>query len=225
MLPFYNNHTSRLRGRGYYEENHGSRSDVQAGAMQLLQQLELRQNGHLLHLPRDGVANAALSFQLPFYNQNADVPKDQLLQLMIIREQERRIAGQIQYNLSMQYRHQSLLRASQLSPVLDLSRNVAPNDPIHAPAQALMSISMQAPEVAPLKCSSSTKSGVSASKKADHGPAGRSIKPKKTDAKWLATYDRLKAYKKRQGDCIVPRGYALDPALASWVAEQVSHHG
>lgn len=42
----------------------------------------------------------------------------------------------------------------------------------------------------------------------------------KKDAKWLASLDKLKQYKGAHGDCIVPRGYASDPRLASWVAEQ-----
>lgn len=48
------------------------------------------------------------------------------------------------------------------------------------------------------------------------------LKPpkKKQDTKWLASYDELKQYKAEHGDCIVPRGYPLNPRLASWVAEQ-----
>jgi hypothetical protein len=45
-------------------------------------------------------------------------------------------------------------------------------------------------------------------------------KSKKKDTKWLATLGELKEYKQAHGDCIVPRGYALNPRLASWVAEQ-----
>lgn len=43
---------------------------------------------------------------------------------------------------------------------------------------------------------------------------------KKQDTKWLASYEELKQYKDEYGDCIVPRGYPLNPRLASWVAEQ-----
>jgi Helicase associated domain len=50
--------------------------------------------------------------------------------------------------------------------------------------------------------------------------AGTRAKPKskKKDEKWLATLDELKAYKTEHGDCIVPRGYAENPRLASWVS-------
>jgi Helicase associated domain len=43
---------------------------------------------------------------------------------------------------------------------------------------------------------------------------------KNKDIKWLASLEKLKKYKEQFGDCIVPRGYAQDPQLASWVAEQ-----
>jgi hypothetical protein len=45
-------------------------------------------------------------------------------------------------------------------------------------------------------------------------------KSKKKDTKWLVTLGELKSYREEHGDCIVPRGYALNPRLASWVAEQ-----
>jgi Helicase associated domain len=43
---------------------------------------------------------------------------------------------------------------------------------------------------------------------------------KNKDLKWRASLEKLKTYKNQFGDCIVPRGYAQDPQLASWVAEQ-----
>jgi hypothetical protein len=46
------------------------------------------------------------------------------------------------------------------------------------------------------------------------------MKSSKKDSKWLTTLEELKEYKKENGDCVVPRGYALSPRLASWVAEQ-----
>lgn len=45
-------------------------------------------------------------------------------------------------------------------------------------------------------------------------------KSAKKDSKWLASLEELKAYKLKTGNCIVPRGYAGNPRLASWVAEQ-----
>ena len=38
---------------------------------------------------------------------------------------------------------------------------------------------------------------------------------KKQDTKWLASYRELQEYKTEYGDCIVPRGFPLNPRLAS----------
>ena len=46
------------------------------------------------------------------------------------------------------------------------------------------------------------------------------LKAGKKNSKWMTTFEELKKYKEIHGDCIVPRGYALNPRLASWVAEQ-----
>jgi Helicase associated domain len=43
---------------------------------------------------------------------------------------------------------------------------------------------------------------------------------KKKDGKWLAMYEELKEYSAEYGNTTVPRGFALNPKLASWVAEQ-----
>jgi len=52
----------------------------------------------------------------------------------------------------------------------------------------------------------------------------RPKKPRQTknkqDTRWLSSYQELKEYKDEYGDCIVPRGFPLNPRLASWVAEQ-----
>jgi hypothetical protein len=45
-------------------------------------------------------------------------------------------------------------------------------------------------------------------------------KSSKKDSRWLTTLEELKEYKEKNGDCVVPRGYASSPRLASWVAEQ-----
>ena len=50
------------------------------------------------------------------------------------------------------------------------------------------------------------------------GAAGTNPQPK--DLKWLTMLGLLKDYQAENGDCIVPRGYAPNPKLASWVAEQ-----
>jgi len=67
-----------------------------------------------------------------------------------------------------------------------------------------------------------SKSSVAESKSKGKASSGKNDdgKPKKKDSKWLATLEKLKEYRKEHGDCIVPRGYSLDPRLASWVAEQ-----
>jgi hypothetical protein len=41
----------------------------------------------------------------------------------------------------------------------------------------------------------------------------------KFDSKWLSSYNRLQHFKQLTGHTIVPRGYSLDPKLASWVSE------
>lgn len=43
---------------------------------------------------------------------------------------------------------------------------------------------------------------------------------RKKNGKWLAKLEELKTYKLKHGDCVVPRGYAENPHLATWVAEQ-----
>ena len=40
------------------------------------------------------------------------------------------------------------------------------------------------------------------------------------DSRWMQSFEMLKEYKKETGNCTVPRGYATNPRLASWVAEQ-----
>ncbi|KAG7342377.1 helicase domain protein [Nitzschia inconspicua] len=42
----------------------------------------------------------------------------------------------------------------------------------------------------------------------------------KKDEKWLGMLKQLVQYKKEHGSCLVPRGYAANPRLASWIAEQ-----
>jgi hypothetical protein len=43
---------------------------------------------------------------------------------------------------------------------------------------------------------------------------------RRKDTKWMTMLETLKQYKAEHGNCIVPRGYAPNPRLASWVAEQ-----
>ncbi|KAI2512226.1 hypothetical protein MHU86_2102 [Fragilaria crotonensis] len=53
----------------------------------------------------------------------------------------------------------------------------------------------------------------------EKAPKEKPSKPKR-DTKWLASYQEILQYKDDYGDCIVPRGFPLNPQLASWVAEQ-----
>lgn len=46
----------------------------------------------------------------------------------------------------------------------------------------------------------------------------------KKETKWLGMYEELKSYKTQFGHCIVPRGFAFNTRLASWVAEQRKQH-
>ena len=52
----------------------------------------------------------------------------------------------------------------------------------------------------------------------DSQPAAKRAKHK--DVRWLSNLEQLKEYKKKYGDCVVPRGFSANPKLASWVAEQ-----
>jgi hypothetical protein len=45
-------------------------------------------------------------------------------------------------------------------------------------------------------------------------------KANRDDAGWAAQLAKLEAYKRRHGDCNVPRGWAEDPGLGSWVHNQ-----
>ena len=40
------------------------------------------------------------------------------------------------------------------------------------------------------------------------------------EAAWMARFEELKAYQRDFGDCLVPRSYAVNPALGGWVALQ-----
>jgi len=48
----------------------------------------------------------------------------------------------------------------------------------------------------------------------------RKVELNKKESKWALSLEELKRYKAQYGDCIVPRGFAENPKLASWVAEQ-----
>lgn len=48
----------------------------------------------------------------------------------------------------------------------------------------------------------------------------RATKRPNYQLKWNSMFEELKKYKQTYGDCIVPRGFPLNPKLASWVSEQ-----
>lgn len=55
-------------------------------------------------------------------------------------------------------------------------------------------------------------------------PASSPKRKQNYDSKWLVMYEELKDYRKQNNSCIVPRGYAKNPKLASWVSEQRKQH-
>lgn len=46
------------------------------------------------------------------------------------------------------------------------------------------------------------------------------VKKRLNDAKWDKMYQRLITYKETHGNCLVPKGYPMDPKLANWVETQ-----
>ena len=50
--------------------------------------------------------------------------------------------------------------------------------------------------------------------------AGPRRPQRRDDAGWEAQLAKLKAYKRKHGDCNVPKGWAEDPRFASWVFHQ-----
>ena len=46
------------------------------------------------------------------------------------------------------------------------------------------------------------------------------VRIKRVDAVWDAVFDRLVAYKEKNGNCLVPQTYEKDQTLATWVANQ-----
>lgn len=64
------------------------------------------------------------------------------------------------------------------------------------------------------------RGGAKHSKPSSSRSAAAAATNTKKDDKWLAALEELKEYKNAYGNCVVPRGYAQNPRLASWVAEQ-----
>jgi len=90
-----------------------------------------------------------------------------------------------------------------------------PQKPTAEPQSFAATASNSAPPPQKPTAKSETKPKV-AKKKQGEKKAG----PNKKDTKWKASLAQLVEFRKEFGDCIVPRGYAPNPSLASWVAEQ-----
>jgi len=41
-----------------------------------------------------------------------------------------------------------------------------------------------------------------------------------SDDKWYINFEKLKAYKRENGDCLVPHNYTKDKSLGHWVSTQ-----
>lgn len=96
--------------------------------------------------------------------------------------------------------------------LLSVSRQVTDEIDSHAPSQKTAAITV----------TSSTKEGDLESDDLTYVEESKqSVNSKsKKETRWLASYEELRKYRIEHGDCIVPRGYPLNPRLASWVAEQ-----
>ena len=51
-------------------------------------------------------------------------------------------------------------------------------------------------------------------------PSAREIRRHPNDAGWEAQLAKLEGYKRRHGDCNVPRGWTEDPSIGAWVKHQ-----
>ena len=60
-----------------------------------------------------------------------------------------------------------------------------------------------------------TSATLGSGKKKNSGTKGGTLQ-----AKWEEMFNRLLAYKKENGDCLVPNRYEPDPALGAWVSTQ-----
>ena len=94
---------------------------------------------------------------------------------------------------------------------------VSPQTPPAAPLTLESAAALAAPNAhRKRKHSSASASTVSSGgKRPDDQGVGH-----RNDAQWLEHFEALKLYKQEHGNCVVPRGYDDNPALATWVAEQ-----
>jgi len=86
------------------------------------------------------------------------------------------------------------------------------------PSRVILALNNE-PSVANTTKSKTTKATTTATKPLPSSKKAVTSRSKK-DEKWMAMMEELKTYKQEHGTCIVPRGYAPNPRLASWVAEQ-----
>lgn len=158
-------------------------------------------NSHHHHHHHHGNNHVAMGNPNP--NLLADSARAELLQLLLRKEQEETLRRQFQQI------EQTILPRGTSAKVDSLIR-AAPASPRSV---------QEEPAAKKQKRSEEAASTEAATKRAEEKKQKAPIKKKK-DTKWLVTYEKLKEYKAVNGDCIVPRGYAQDTRLASWVAEQ-----
>ena len=90
----------------------------------------------------------------------------------------------------MNTRFQSIKKSTQMTPVTNLKRNRSQCNYSGRGSEGLLGVT---------EC------------KTKYNP---------TRLKWNDMLDQLMKYKETNGDCIVPRGFSLNPKLATWVSEQ-----
>jgi hypothetical protein len=150
--------------------------------------------------------------QFPNFNMSSSATKEaataQLLRMLIMQGHDSTMQRQYQ-DLLM---HRDIL---QRNATADVSVSLQTDEKITAISRR-PDISNQEPPTKKTKLEVKEPKEEDKAQKKDKATQ----KPKKKDTKWLGNFEKLKEYKEKNGDTIVPRGYALDSRLASWVAEQ-----
>jgi len=147
----------------------------------------------------------------------SDAARAQLLRLIALRQQDQ------------EETYQRQIRDRVIRQMGLVGRNEQPAPPAEVLPEASAFVPLKATCVSPTVSEQSSAAAVVEAKEtpakrakqaADEKSKEKGIQDpsatKKKDTKWLAMLDKLKSYKEVHGDCIVPRGYASDPQLASW---------
>ncbi|GKY99967.1 hypothetical protein MPSEU_000950300 [Mayamaea pseudoterrestris] len=198
-------------------------------SMSVRQLLQLQQANLLQVQPRP---SPMLHMPSLSYASN-EAGRNQLLQLLLIREHENQVKREFQQRLlllehAMSHPNPDILALHHTQLAINGQTSILP---LERPAdEGYASICRRDADVASSSRRVSNATNASnishqttttyATSVAKNGPQIVPTHFSKKDSKWLMVYARLKDYKKKHGDCIVPRGYAPDPRLASWVAEQ-----